>query len=153
MLPAVARQIAVVGSGRRWEQAAEEVGRLLAERGCAVVTGGLGEVMEAAHRGAKLAGGTTIAIVPGESRSEANPWAEHVIVTGIGHARNLAVAASGDAVIAVGGSYGTISEIAFALRLGRPVVALEGAPAVEGVEWATSPGDAVERALRRCDRG
>lgn len=152
MLITVARQIAVIGSGREWEPAAEEIGRLLAERGCTVVTGGLDEVMAAAHRGAKLAGGTTIAILPGERREAANPWAEHVVVTGIGHARNLAVAASGDAVIAVGGSYGTISEIAFALRLGRPVVALPGAPTVEGVEWASSPEEAVERALERLVR-
>ena len=112
-------QVAVVGSGGEWEAAAEEVGRLLAERGCTVVTGGLDEVMAAAHRGAKGAGGATIAILPGESRAAANPWADHVVVTGIGHARNLAVAASGDAVIAVGGSYGTIAEMALALRLGR----------------------------------
>jgi uncharacterized protein (TIGR00725 family) len=151
MLPAVARQISVIGSGPEWEAAAEEVGRLLAAAGCTVVTGGLGEVMAAAHRGAKSAGGTTVAILPGESRHEANPWADYVVVTGIGHARNLAVAASGDAVIAVGGSYGTISEIAFALRLGRPVVALEGAPSVEGVEWAATPTEAVELALRRLE--
>ena len=144
----MARQVAVIGSGAEWEGAAEEVGRLLAQRGCTVVTGGLGEVMAAAHRGAKEAGGATIAILPGEDRSAANPWAEHVVVTGIGHARNLAVAASGDAVVAIGGSYGTIAEMALALRLGRPVVALEGAPAVEGAVVATSPADAVELALR-----
>jgi uncharacterized protein (TIGR00725 family) len=141
-------QVAVVGSGAEWEAVAEEVGRLLAERGCTVVTGGLGEVMAAAHRGAKLAGGTTIAILPGESRDPANPWADHVVVTGIGHARNLAVAASGDAVIAVGGSYGTIAEMAFGLRLGRRVVALEGAPEVEGSLHAATPAEAVELALR-----
>jgi hypothetical protein len=101
MLTTMATQIAVIGSGQEWEPAAEEVGRLLAERGCTVVTGGLSEVMEAAHRGAKAAGGATLAIVPGERRSDANQWADHVVVTGIGHARNLAVAASGDAVIAV----------------------------------------------------
>ena len=144
----MARQVAVIGSGAEWEGAAEEVGRLLAQRGCTVVTGGLGEVMAAAHRGAKEAGGATIAILPGEDRSAANPWAEHVVVTGIGHARNLAVAASGDAVVAIGGSYGTIAEMALALRLGRPVVALEGAPAVEGALVAASPADAVELALR-----
>jgi uncharacterized protein (TIGR00725 family) len=148
MLTTMARQVAVIGSGAEWESAAEEVGRLLAERGCTVVTGGLGEVMAAAHRGAKSAGGVTVAILPGESRDAANPWADHVVVTGIGHARNLAVAASGDAVIAVGGSYGTIAEIALALRLGRPVVALEGAPAVEGVVPASSPSEAVDLALR-----
>ena len=144
----MARQVAVIGSGSEWEAAAEDVGRLLAERGCTVVTGGLGEVMAAAHRGAKIAGGTTLAILPGEDRSAANAWADHVVVTGIGHARNLAVAASGDAVIAVGGSYGTIAEIALALRLGRRVVALEGAPVIDGALSAASASEAVELALR-----
>jgi uncharacterized protein (TIGR00725 family) len=148
MLTTMALQVAVIGSGSEWEAAAEEVGRLLAERGCTVVTGGLDEVMAAAHRGAKSAGGATLAILPGEHRSAANPWADHVVVTGIGHARNLAVAASGDAVIAIGGSYGTLAEIAFALRLGRTVVALEGAPAVDGAFAATTPVEAVELALR-----
>jgi uncharacterized protein (TIGR00725 family) len=144
----VAVQVSVIGSGAAWDGAAEEIGRMLAERGCTVVTGGLGEVMAAAHRGAKGAGGTTLAILPGERREDANRWADHVVVTGIGHARNLAVAASGDAVIAVGGSYGTLTEIAFALRLGRRVVALEGAPTTDGVEVASSPAEAVELALR-----
>jgi hypothetical protein len=142
----VARQVSVIGSGQEHESAAEEVGRLLAERGCIVVTGGLDEVMAAAHRGAKEAGGTTIAILPGEHRAEANPWADHVVVTGVGHARNLAVAASGDAVIAVGGSWGTLAEIAFAMRLGRPVVVL-GGPAVEGVRRVASPLEAVDAVL------
>jgi uncharacterized protein (TIGR00725 family) len=140
--------VSVVGSGAEWEGDAEEVGRLLAERGCVVVTGGLDEVMAAAHRGAKAAGGTTIAILPGESRAAASRWADHVVVTGIGHARNLAVAATGDALIAVGGSYGTVAEMAFALRLGRAVVALAGAPDVAGALVATSPAEAVELALR-----
>ncbi|HET9242282.1 MAG TPA: hypothetical protein VFN99_02490 [Gaiella sp.] len=140
------RQVSVIGSGREHEAAAEEVGRLLAERGCVVVTGGLGEVMAAAHRGAKAAGGTTIAILPGERREDANCWADHVVVTGIGHGRNLAVAASGAAVIAVGGKWGTLAEIAFAMVLGRPVVVLDG-PVVEGVPRASSPSEAVELAL------
>jgi uncharacterized protein (TIGR00725 family) len=147
----VARQVSVIGSGADWEAAAEEIGRLLAGRGCTVVTGGLGEIMAAAHRGAKAAGGTTIAILPGERREDANPWADHVVVTGIGHARNLAVAASGDVVIAVGGGWGTLAEIAFARRLGRPVVALAGAPEVEGIEVAASPAEAVEAALRHLE--
>ena len=130
------------------EAAAEEVGRLLAERGCTVVTGGLGGVMAAAHRGAKAAGGVTIAILPGERREDANQWADHVVVTGIGHARNLAVAASGDVVIAIGGEWGTLAEMAFARRLGRPVVALAGAPEVEGIELASSPAEVVAAALR-----
>jgi uncharacterized protein (TIGR00725 family) len=148
MLTTVAIQVSVVGSGAEWAEAAEEIGRLLAERGCVVVTGGLDEVMAAAHRGAKAAGGTTLAILPGESRSAANPWADHVVVTGIGHARNLAVAATGDALIAVGGSYGTVAEVAFALRLGRPAVCLAGAPEVAGALVAETPAQAVEAALR-----
>jgi uncharacterized protein (TIGR00725 family) len=143
----VARQVSVIGSGSQWEDAAEEIGRLLGSRGYTVVTGGLGEVMAAAHRGAKQAGGATIAILPGEEHRAANAWAEHVVVTGIGHARNLAVAASGEAVIAVGGSWGTLAEMAFARRLGRPVVALAGAPAVEGIEVAETPQEVVERAV------
>ena len=142
-----APQVAVVGSGSDRVAQAEEVGRLLAERGCSVVTGGLGEVMAAAHRGAKAAGGTTIAILPGEAHADANPWADHVVVTGIGHARNLAVAASGQAVIAVGGSYGTLAEIGFALRLGRPVVQLGEGQAGEGVIAAASPREAVDLVL------
>ena len=145
---AMAIQVAVVGSGAEWEASAEEVGRLLAGRGCTVVTGGLDEVMAAAQRGAKAAGGVTLAILPGENRDAANRWADHVVVTGIGHARNLAVAASGDAVIAIGGSYGTIAEMALALRLGRRVVALEGAPEVDGALVAATPSEAVELALR-----
>jgi uncharacterized protein (TIGR00725 family) len=105
----VTRQVSVIGSGAAWESAAEEIGRLLAQRGLTVVTGGEDEVMAAAHRGAKSAGGTTIAILPGEDRTAANTWADHVVVTGIGHARNLAVAASGDVVIAVGGGWGTLA--------------------------------------------
>src|SRR5215467_14480318 len=113
----MAVQVSVIGSGVEHEANAEEVGRLLAERAVTVVTGGLGEVMAAAARGAKSASGTTIGILPTETREAANEWIDHVVVTGIGHARNLAVAASGDAVIAVGGSWGTTAEVAFALRL------------------------------------
>ena len=145
----MATQIAVIGSGVEHEERAEEVGRLLAERGCTVVTGGRGEVMAAASRGAKAAGGTTIGILPGERRADANPWVDHAVVTGIGHARNLAVAASGDAVIAVGGEWGTLAEIAFARRLGRPVVVLEPGWEIEreGVERAQTAAEAVQRAL------
>jgi len=137
----------VVGSGPEHEERAEAVGRLLAERGATVVTGGRDGVMAAASRGAKRAGGTTLGILPGESRAEANPWLDHVVVTGVGHARNLAVVASGDAVIAVGGRYGTLTEIGFALLLGRPVVVLEPGWEIEGVQRARTPEEAVEFAL------
>jgi uncharacterized protein (TIGR00725 family) len=143
----VAIQVAVIGSGSEHEERAEQVGRLLAKRGCTLVTGGGGEVMAAAARGAKSAGGTTIGILPGESRRDANRWTDHVVVTGIGHARNLAVAASGDAVIAVGGSWGTLAEIGFASRLGRRVVVLEPGWQIEGVERAATPEAAVDAAL------
>jgi uncharacterized protein (TIGR00725 family) len=143
----VTLQIAVIGSGVEHEGRAEEVGRLLAERGCTVVTGGGPEVMAAAARGAKAAGGTTIAIVPTEIFDDANEWSDHVVVTGIGHARNLAVAASGHGVIAVGGSWGTLAEIGFARRLGRPVVVLEPGWEIEGVERVGTAAEAVERVL------
>ena len=140
-------QVSVIGSGAAHEANAEEVGRLLAERATTVVTGGLGEVMAAAARGAKGAGGTTIGILPGETRADANPWLDHVVVTGIGHGRNLAVVASGDAVIAVGGRYGTLAEIGFAHTLGRPVVVLEPGWQVDGTQRARTPVEAVESAL------
>jgi len=143
----MAIQVSVVGSGVEHEANAEEVGRLLAERGATVVTGGLGEVMAAAARGAKNAGGTTIGILPSETRDAVNEWIDHVVVTGIGHARNLAVVASGDAVIAVGGRYGTLAEIGLALTLGRPVVVLEPGWEVEGAQRARTPSEAVEFAL------
>ncbi len=143
-------QIAVIGSGAEHEARAEEVGRLIAERGATLVCGGLDEVMAAAARGAKAVGGVTVGVLPGESRSDANPWIDHVVVTGTGHARNLAVAASGDAVIAVGGGYGTLAEIAYARILGRPVVVLD--PGWDlgqaGIERASTPEEAVDLALR-----
>ena len=142
-----ALQVSVIGSGAEYEERAEAVGRLLAGEGVSVVTGGLGEVMAAAARGAKRAGGATVGILPGESRAAANEWLDHVVVTGIGHARNLAVVASGDAVIAVGGRYGTLAEIGLALTLGRPVVVLEPGWEVEGTLRASTPDEAVELAL------
>ena len=147
----MAIQVSVVGSGAEHEQRAEEVGRLLAERGCVVVTGGLSEVMAAACRGAKSAGGTTVGILPGTDRRGGNEWLDVEIVTGTGHARNLAVAASGDAVIAVGGAWGTLSEISFAAMLGRRVVILEPGHQVEGVARAQSPAEAVQLALQLLD--
>jgi uncharacterized protein (TIGR00725 family) len=140
-------QVAVIGSGVEHEARAEAVGRLLAERGCTVVTGGLGEVMAAAARGAKQAGGATIGVLPGESR-DANDWIDHAVVTGMGHARNFAVVASGDAVIVVGGSWGTLAEIGFASRLGRPTVILEPGWEIAGVMRAATPEEAVDFALR-----
>jgi len=139
--------VSVIGSGVEHEERAEAVGRLLAERGATVVTGGLGEVMAAAARGAKSAGGVTIGILPGEVRRDANEWVDHIVVTGVGHGRNLAVVASGDAVVAVGGRYGTLAEIGFALTLGRPVVVLEPGWDVDGALRAQTAEQAVHLAL------
>lgn len=102
------------------------VGRLLAERGCTLVCGGLGGAMAAACRGAKEAGGVTIGIIPGYDDRAANPWVDHVVCTGLGQARNALVAATGQALIAIGGGWGTLSEVALGQRLGRPVVLLGG---------------------------
>jgi uncharacterized protein (TIGR00725 family) len=145
-------QIAVIGAGQApaaLAARAEQVGRLLAAEGCTLVCGGLGGVMEAAARGAREAGGATIGILPGESRHAANAWIDHAIATGTGHARNLAVVASGDAVIAVGGEWGTVAEIGLARKLGRPVVVLEpGWPLDgDGVVRAATPEEAVATAL------
>jgi uncharacterized protein (TIGR00725 family) len=103
---------------------AEAIGELLAQAGQAVVCGGRDGVMAAVCRGAKQAGGVTIGILPGYDPAEANPWVDHAIPTGMGHARNAIVVASGDAVIAVGGGFGTLSEIGLALKMGKRVVAL-----------------------------
>ena len=132
---------------------AEEVGRLVAGAGAVLVCGGLGGVMEAACRGTKEAGGVTVGILPGLERSEGNPYLDYSVVTGTGHARNLAVAASGDTVIAVGGEFGTLSEIGHACKVGRPVVLLSswdirkdgGVP--EGITVASAPEEAVRLAL------
>jgi len=139
----------VIGSGAEWTAQAEEVGRLLAERGCVVVCGGLDEVMAAAARGAKEVGGTTVGVLPGQSVSDANPWIDYAVATGTGHARNLAVVASCEAAIAVGGRWGTAAEIAYARLLGRPVVVLGPGPGVEGegIAHAETPAEAVELAL------
>jgi uncharacterized protein (TIGR00725 family) len=147
-------QVAVIGSGAEHEDRAEQVGRLLAEAGAVVVCGGLDEVMSAAARGAKAGGGTTIGVLPGEKADGANEWIDHVVVTGIGHARNLAVVASGHVVIAVGGRWGTLAEIGYARVLGRPVVVLEPGWAVEGdgIERAGTPEEAVGLALQLAGR-
>ena len=128
-LPGRAPRIAVCAPGEASDEElmlAGTVGRLLAERGCTLVCGGLGGAMAAACRGAREAGGVTIGIIPGYDDRAANPWVEHVICTGLGQARNTLVAATGQALIAVGGGWGTLSEIALGLRLGRPVVLLGG---------------------------
>jgi uncharacterized protein (TIGR00725 family) len=122
------------------------VGRELGGRGAVLVCGGLGGVMEAACRGAKEAGGTTVGILPGMDRAAANPYVDVAVPTGLGEARNALVVRAADALVAVGGGYGTLSEIALALKAGKRVVGL-GTWDVEGVEAAGSPAEAVETVL------
>lgn len=157
--PAVSRAltIAVVGAGTpapTTDLLAEEVGRRVAEAGALVVCGGLGGVMAAACRGAVEAGGTTVGILPGEDPSGANPWVRVAVPTGLGELRNGLVVRAADALVAVGGEYGTLSEIALALKLGRPVVGLgtwrligPGGEEDRSVVVAADPEGAVSLAL------
>jgi uncharacterized protein (TIGR00725 family) len=142
--------VAVVGPGEASPpelHAAEEVGAGLAAAGALVVTGGLGGVMEAACRGARSRHGTTLGILPGEDRDAANGWVEIAVATGLGELRNGLVVRAADGLIAIGGGHGTLSEIALALKLGRPVVGL-GTWAVHGVEQVSTPAEALGRIER-----
>jgi uncharacterized protein (TIGR00725 family) len=148
--------IAVIGAGRCSREVAkiaEGVGRELGKRGLTLVCGGLGGVMEAACRGARAAGGQTIGILPGFSRRDANPYVDVPVVTGLGEARNIIVVRTAQAVIAVDGEYGTLSEIAYALKLGLPVVGLDtwqlsrGGHKMEDIVVAHTPAEAVEKAF------
>jgi uncharacterized protein (TIGR00725 family) len=139
--------VAVVGPGEassRELAAAEEIGAALAGAGAVVVTGGLGGVMAAACRGARARKGHTLGILPGEDRATANEWVEIAVATGMGELRNGLVVRAADALIAVGGGHGTLSEVALALKLGRPVVGL-GTWEVHGVEHVSTPEEAVDR--------
>ncbi len=150
--------VAVVGasdcSGRPHQmEMAEAVGHALAEAGAILICGGRGGVMAAACRGAKSAGGLTIGVLPGDSAAEANPYVDIPIVTGMGEARNIIIVRTAHAVIAVGGEFGTLSEIAFALKLGRPVVGLgtwelsKQGRLVQDILVVSTPEEAVRLAL------
>ena len=149
--------ISVIGAGDPTPdiaKMAEEVGRALALRGATVVCGGLGGVMEAACRGAKSAGGTTIGILPGNDLADANSYVDFPVCTGLGYARNVIVVKAGRAVVAVGGAYGTLSEIGHALGDGIPVVGLNtwvdsrNGREDSGIVRADSPEDAVEKVMQ-----
>lgn len=125
---------------------AEEVGRLLAEAGATVVCGGRGGVMEAVSRGAAQAGGTVVGMLPGEGRSDANEWVTVALPTGMGELRNGLIVRAAEVMIAVGGSYGTLSEIALGLRADLKVYGLHTWE-IDGIEAVATPAEAVERAL------
>ena len=148
--------IAVIGdSSCSPEQAelAETVGEQLAQRGATIICGGLSGVMEAVCRGAKSRGGLTVGVLPGEDASMANPWVDIPIVTGVGYARNMAVVKSAQAVIAIGGGYGTLSEIAYALKSNIAVVGLNtwslslNGQALDAVIRISNPTEAVDKAV------
>ena len=160
-MPRAAPWIAVVGPGRadpRELAWAEDAGAAVAEAGAVLVCGGLGGVMEAACRGARSRGGTTVGILPGNDRDDANGWVLLALPTGLGEARNALVVRAADALVAIGGAWGTLSEIAFALRAGKPVVGLatwelrRGGEPVEGIIGANDPRQAVGQALARVNR-
>lgn len=143
--------VAVVGASRatpEQEAVAEEVGRLLAALGAVVVCGGRGGVMEAVSRGAAEAGGLVVGLLPGFDRAEGNEWLTVALPTGMGELRNGLIVRAADVVIAIGGEYGTLSEVALALKGGRRVIGLDFAFALGGVEAAADAADAVSRALR-----
>ena len=149
--------VAVVGAGdatSALERVAEDVGRGLAERGAVLLCGGLSGVMEAACRGCRAGGGTSVGILPGDDRRAANEFVDIVLATGMGEMRNALIVRAADVVVALGGEYGTLSEIAFALKIGRPVVGYDTwdlskqGPPRNGIVRATSADDAVAAALR-----
>ncbi|MET1123894.1 MAG: TIGR00725 family protein [Archaeoglobaceae archaeon] len=139
-------QVAVVGAGYcsgEIYELAFRVGQLLAERGCVVINGGLGGVMEASAKGAKSRGGLVVGILPGGAE-EANPYVDIRVVTHMGHARNVIIVHSADAVVSVGGGYGTISEIAIALKEGKIVASLKPPVVLKGMKVFEKPEDAVD---------
>ena len=143
--------IGVIGAGDATEQeclAAREVGSEIAKRDCVLVCGGMGGVMEASCRGAKSEGGLTIGIIPGDSKTLSNPYVDIPVVTAMSHGRNIIVVRSCDAIIAIGGSYGTLSEIAFALRLEIPVIGIKTWDVSTEIKKAETPKEAVDMALR-----
>ncbi len=142
------RYVAVVGPGEASAEeiaTAEAVGRALAEKQATLICGGLGGVMEAACRGAAQNGGVTIGILPGQDRAAANEWVKVALATGLGELRNGLIVRAADAVIAVGGAYGTLSEVALALRTGVPVFGLDTWE-IDGITRVASPEEAVARA-------
>ncbi len=147
--------ISVIGAGQAdpdLRERAVRVGREVARAGCVLVCGGLGGVMAGACQGAREAGGLAVAVVPGPDPAGANPWAQVVVATGLGHARNVLVVQSGDAVVALPGSWGTLSEIALARKCGRPVVAVDAWRSQEGVMVEKTPEEAVARAVELARR-
>lgn len=143
------RIFSVIGAGtadKKLLAIAEDVGRLIARNGFLLLCGGLGGVMEAAAKGAKAEGGITVGILPGLEKNEANPYIDVPVATGLGEGRNIIIVRSADVLIAIGGGYGTLSEIAFGLKAGKTVIGIDTWD-IKGIVKAGSAEDAVSRAL------
>jgi hypothetical protein len=146
------RIIGVIGGGTVTDtdyEIGRQVGRLIAEAGAVLVCGGLGGIMEAACRGAFEAGGQTLGLLPGPEAEQANRWVTLAVPTNLGHARNVIIAHTAEALIAVRGEYGTLSEMAIGLKLGKPVAALGSWPGLPGVSYAADPVEAVAAVLSK----
>ncbi|MDL1969831.1 MAG: TIGR00725 family protein [Candidatus Desulfofervidaceae bacterium] len=142
--------IGVIGAGicdQKTYELAIEVGRGIAKHGCVLVCGGLGGVMEGAAKGAKEAGGITVGILPGFDSQDANPYIDIPVVTGVGHARNVIIVRTAAVLIAIAGNYGTLSEIAVALKMGKPVVGLRTWPGFEEIHYVSTPEEAITKAI------
>ena len=153
---AVKRRIGVIGAGRasaEGERLAYRVGRLIAENDAVLVCGGLGGVMAAASKGCAEAGGEVLGILPGSSAESANPYVTLPIVSNMGHARNAIIAHTAEVLIAIEGEYGTLSEIAISLKLGKTVVQLNSWPQLDAAIVANSPEEAIELALNSIEKG
>jgi uncharacterized protein (TIGR00725 family) len=144
------RRIAVIGAGIAEGEIydiAYTVGKLLAEKGAIIYTGGLGGVMEAVSKGAVEAGGLTVGILPGNKAEESNPYVKVPVVTDMGHARNVILVRSAEIVVAISGGYGTLSEIALALKMWKPVIGLKTWENIPNVVYVSSPEEVLEKVL------
>ncbi len=142
--------IAVIGAGKcskKLRDMAAEIGKYVAENGGVLLCGGLGGVMEGAARGAKEAGGTTIGIIPSENKTDANEFIDYVIPTGFGQARNVLVVRAADAIVALPGKYGTLSEMAFALVSGKPIISVQAWKLGEEIQQVEDPLEAAKIAM------
>jgi len=148
--------IAVIGASKcskKLRDMAALVGKYVAEHDGVIVCGGMGGIMEGAARGAKEAGGTTVGILPSDNKDDANEYIDYVVATGFGEARNIIVVRSADAVVAFPGKYGTLSEMAFALKAGKPVISISAWKLGDEIRQAEDPEEAAKLAMDLAGKG
>ena len=147
--------IGVIGAGECSPEIyhqANELGHLIGKNDWVLFCGGLGGVMEGAAKGCYQSGGITVGILPGKEKDSANPFITLPIATGLGEGRNLLVVRASDVVVAIAGGYGTLSEIGFALKIGKPVVGLNTWPGIDGVDYVETPEQAIAIAVKHIER-